>query len=250
MVLDEALSLMKKINSGVKNLSAERVCVGVAAPFTFLSSLPVSGIKLGAQNVFWENSGAFTGEISPEQLRNIGIDFVILGHSERRIYLKEDNRMISKKITTALTEGLSVILCVGEPREIHEKGINATKEYIRQQIQECLPSSIAEEKLNAKPLIGENGHGLIIAYEPIWAISTFEKSEPAKPEDVEEIMRFIKEVVAQIRSLSVAVIYGGSTNMDNIESYIKQPNIEGCLVGGASLKAEEFVSMIKTVIKN
>jgi len=196
----------------------------ICPPFTQLSNLKTKKLKkieLGAQNCFWKNEGAYTGEISPKMLKDLGIKYVIIGHSERRQILGETDEMINKKILAALKNNLIPILCVGETSEQRKKGLQ--KEIVREQLK--------------KDLEGVS-NPLIVAYEPIWAIGTGNYCEP---EEASMMIKFIKNLQNK------KVIYGGSVNSKNIVSYIQYPEIDGALVGGASLKINEFQKIINEV---
>ena len=209
----------------------------ICPPFVYLLKLSslishLSLLKLGAQDVFWEEEGAYTGEISPAMLKQAKIDYVIVGHSERRHYLKETDEMINKKVISALKSGLKVILCVGEDLKIRRRGKKAVMNFIKNQLEKDL---IDIENLKFKI---EN---LVVAYEPIWAIGT---GIPATPEDALEIIKFIKSLLVTRWSLVAPVLYGGSVNGKNIESFLKYKEINGALVGGASLNPKQFNKII------
>jgi len=189
-------------------------------PFPFLKAVKsvLKNASLGAQDVFYEEKGAFTGEISPQMLKKLGVKYVVVGHSERR-RLGETDEVIAKKVKAGISAGLKVILCVGEPLSVYKKGKKATEEFIKKQLK------FIKDKKN-----------LIIAYEPIWAVGT---GKNANPEDAARVARFIKNIV------SVPVLYGGSTNSKNTEIFLKKKEIAGLLIGGASIDAREFQKMIK-----
>jgi len=210
----EALNLAKSFD--FKN-------VVIAPPFVFLESLSnvLKNAKLCAQDVFYEKSGAYTGEISTIMLKKLGVKYVIVGHSERRC-LGETDEVIAKKIKAVINSGLKVILCVGEPLSIKKRGDSEVKKYIKKQLNKI-------SNLKSK--------NLLIAYEPIWAIGT---GKNASPEYASLIAKFIKSV------LSVPVLYGGSTNYKNSKSFLERDEINGLLVGGASLDKNEFKKMIYT----
>lgn len=195
--------------------------VVICPPFTLLSA--VKWPNLGGQDLFWEAKGAYTGEISPLQLKDAGCRWVIIGHSERRQYFGETNQTVNKKIKAALNSELKVIFCVGET--LQERENNETEKVITRQISEGL------ENLNLKPLT----LNLIIAYEPIWAIGT---GINAQPEQAQEVHVFIKKLI------KTKIIYGGSVTPDNISSLMAQPAIDGALVGGASLDLAKFSQII------
>jgi triosephosphate isomerase len=216
----EAKELFEDIKGAIKKTNKAEILI--STPFIWLSV--VKGAKKCAQNCFWEEKGPYTGEISPKMLKDVGVDYVIIGHSERRNYFNETDEIINKKLKSALNAGLVPVLCIGE-----KKGENA-KEVIDRQLREDL-SGIE----NCKPGI-EN---LIIAYEPVWAIST-SGGEICSPERAKEVLRFIKE------KFNGKIIYGGSVDSKIINNYLNV-GYEGALVGGASLKVDEFVNLIKNV---
>ncbi len=217
----------------------------VCPPFTHLEEvkkmLP-SKVKLGAQNCFWQNSGAYTGEISPKMLKDLGVDYVIIGHSERRKYLGETDEMINKKVLASLRAGLKVVLCVGEDLLIRKRGLKALKNYVKKQLEKDL-KRIQNSKFKIQ-------NSLIVAYEPIWAISTSKSGHSDTPENALEMIKFIKKLLITYYSvLNTKVLYGGSVDSKNIKNFLKYPEIDGALVGGASLKAEEVKKIIKIVAK-
>ena len=190
-----------------------------------------SNIQIGAQNCYFEKEGAFTGEISPVMLKAAGCKYVILGHSERRHIFGESNELINKKVISALEEGLKVILCVGETLEERESGLTFT--VIESQLR--LGLSGVENFLDR----------IEIAYEPVWAIGT---GVAAKPEDAEEVHKFIYQILNELNSNqaeNVRVLYGGSVKPSNAEAILSQPHIKGVLVGGASLKPNDFAEIVK-----
>ncbi len=192
-----------------------------------------SNIFLGAQDLHFEDKGAFTGEVSGLQLKDIGCRFVIIGHSERRQYFSETDEMINRKIKTALKVGLNPILCIGEDLEEREK--NLTLDILERQIERCLRDIRGDDILN-----------LVIAYEPVWAIGT---GKNATPQQAEEAQQFIRHLLAKIYDKDVAqtirIQYGGSVTPENISELIIQPDIDGALVGGASLNLDSFIQIVK-----
>ena len=193
-----------------------------------------SSIKLGAQNMYFETKGAYTGEISPPMLSEL-CEFVILGHSERRWYFGETDEIVNKKVKAAVANNLKPILCVGERLEENEAG--KTEEVINRQVTAAL---------NGIEPVG----GLVIAYEPVWAIGT---GKAASGEQAATTIQFIRDVVAKLWDKSIAqdlrILYGGSVTGANIAEFISHPEIDGALVGGASLKAEEFVGIVEQTAK-
>jgi triosephosphate isomerase len=234
MDLHQSQKLVSEIINGLgKDNKAEVI---VCPPFTFLSEvnslLKGTKIKLGAQNMHFEESGAFTGEISANMLKSIGCEYVILGHSERRAIFNEPNEMINKKIKSAFIKELNPIFCVGESLEQRESG--ETMNVISTQIEKGLKDITSEQMKN-----------IIIAYEPVWAIGT---GKTATPKQAQEIHLFIRELVAKKFSSSVAeniiIQYGGSVKPDNSGVLLSQKDIDGALVGGACLKADSFLGII------
>jgi triosephosphate isomerase len=216
---------------------AERsVEVALFPPFPWLlgvaEELEGSGVKLGAQDCFWETSGAYTGEVSPAMLRG-WCQWVIVGHSERRVHLGETDDMVARKAAAALAADLSVIVCVGENADEYEAATGDQK--VTAQVKASLANCSADDSSR-----------LVIAYEPVWAIGT---GKNADPEHAYKTMRLIRRVVGEMIGAGAArrvrVLYGGSVTAGNVESYVELPLCDGCLVGGASLKAEEFANIVQ-----
>lgn len=214
----------------------------IAPPFVYLpliadlrgSKLGFTRIAIGAQDVFYENSGAYTGEISASMLKNFGVEYVLVGHSERRKYLNETDEMINKKVLMALKAGLKVVLCIGEDLSIRRRGKKAVEKFIKIQLEKGLKNS----KLR---------NHLVIAYEPVWAINT---GHSDTPQDAVEMIKFIKKtLLAKPYALNPKVLYGGSVDSKNIGNFLKRPEINGALVGHASLKAGEVKKILKGFIK-
>jgi triosephosphate isomerase len=231
----EALDLvrgLKAATSGVKDVE-----VAVAPPFTALfavhKELEGSPIRLAAQNLYWEEKGAFTGEVSPLMLKEVGCDYVIIGHSERRQFFGETDEIVNRRIKAALAQGLKVIFCIGETLREREEG--KTFSVIESQMEGGL-----------KGLDDKKMRNMAIAYEPVWAIGT---GKTATPEQAEEVHRFIREKLEKLYSREVSeeirIQYGGSVTPENIKGLMNQPNIDGALVGGASLKAETFSKIVR-----
>jgi len=211
--------------------------VVVCPPYTSLSEasklLKGSQIKLGAQNMHFEENGAFTGEVSASMLKSVGCEYVILGHSERRHIFGESNEMINKKIKKALSAGLKPIFCVGELLEERENG--TTNDVVKKQILKGLAEISADDMKN-----------IIVAYEPVWAIGTGKTASPAQAQEVHEFIRDLIEITYSLDIANDLVIqYGGSVKPDNAKELISQKDIDGALVGGACLKADSFVGIIK-----
>jgi len=210
--------------------------VVVCPPFVCLpaakEALANSDIKLGAQDIYWENEGAYTGEVSAEMLKEIGVEYVIIGHSERRQYFHETDETVNKKTLFALKNGLIPIVCVGETLAQREQGI--TMELVERQI----TTGLAD-------INGIDPETLVIAYEPVWAIGT---GRTASSKDADEVIRHIRQVLARMFdrdfASKVRILYGGSVKADNASELMNMPDIDGGLVGGASLKAKEFSRIV------
>ncbi len=192
----------------------------------------LSGIKIGAQNCSHQNSGAFTGDISPKSLNDLGASFMIIGHSERRHFFNESNEILNKKVITALNNDLNVIFCVGETLE--ERESNNTNQVICKQLFEGL-SNIDEDLKNK----------IIIAYEPVWAIGTGKSATPAQAQEVHQMIRSYSEDTLGFNSSTLPILYGGSVKPVNILELLMCEDINGALVGGASLKAADFIELCK-----
>ncbi len=236
--LNESAELIAGIKKEL-DAKSENVKVIVCPPFTSLDTAVelVKGteIKVGAQNMYFEDSGAFTGEISADMLKSVGCEFVILGHSERRAIFNEDDETINKKIKKALNDGLKPIFCVGETLDEREK--NITNKIVERQVKEGL-KEITEDELK----------NIIIAYEPVWAIGTGKTATPGQAQEVHSFIRnLIRDLYSENAAEEVVIQYGGSVKPDNAKELLSQPDIDGALVGGASLKADSFVGIIKAV---
>jgi len=228
----DAAKLFDAVEKGVKIGQAARVII--CPPFLWLGELKSKKLALGAQNCHWETSGAFTGEISAAMLADQGVEYVILGHSERRQYAGETNEMINHKMKVALKEGLKPIFCVGE-KEGEEMGAV---------LEEQLTQGLA--KISVKQL-----DEIIIAYEPVWAISTSGTGSICSSDNALSAALFIRRVLTKFYSRFLAekvpILYGGSVDANNCAEYIKRVGMNGVLVGGASLDAEEFTKIVKQV---
>ncbi|MFC2052584.1 triose-phosphate isomerase [Chloroflexota bacterium] len=230
--VSEAVSLVSEMKQGLDKIKGvEKV---ICPPFVSLVSVKKlvegSSIRLGAQNLYFEEKGAYTGETSPLMLADL-CELVIIGHSERRQYFNETDEIVNKKIRAALKVGLKPILCVGERPEENEAG--RTEEVITGQLRSSLAGIDYSE-------------GLIVAYEPVWAIGT---GRAATDKQSNETVGLIRSTIAQLYNASLAqevrILYGGSVTADNIAEFIRQPEIDGALVGGASLKADQFLSIVR-----
>jgi triosephosphate isomerase (TIM) len=235
--LDQSAALVKAIATGVKGLSGVEVLV--APPFTALAvvkqAIGDSNILLAAQNMHWEKEGAFTGEVSAQMLIEAGCSHVILGHSERRSIFKERDEMINFKVKAAVLAGLKPIVCVGET--LDERENNWTFDVIRNQLNGSLKYFLDEKTLPAP---------VILAYEPVWAIGTGRTATPEQAQEVHMFIRnWLKETFDKDASDRTRILYGGSVKPDNVTTLMSQPDIDGALVGGASLKPDSFMGIIK-----
>jgi triosephosphate isomerase len=235
--LNGSKDLINKLVNGLKNEKYNCEVI-ICPPFTSLaeagSLLKGSKIMLGAQNMHEAESGAFTGEISASMIKSTGSQYVILGHSERRTIFKESDELINKKLKAALKSGLKPIFCIGETLEEREK--NITNDVLKRQVAVGL-EGISESEL-------EN---IIIAYEPVWAIGTGRTATPAQAEDAHSFIRnLIKDKYSKIAAENIIIQYGGSVKPDNSGGLLSQPDIDGALVGGACLKADSFIAIIKS----
>ncbi len=231
----EARVLLDELISNLKD--EQEVEIAVCPPYTALETtkklLEGTNIRLGAQNIYFEDSGAFTGEISPAMLKDIGCDYVIIGHSERRQYFGETDVNINKKIKKALEIGLKPIVCIGETLQQRDEGI--TEKILDTQIRGCF-SGFSEKDMEE----------MVIAYEPVWAIGT---GKTATTEQAEEAHKFIRGLIAELFSKDISekvrIQYGGSVKPDNAATLTNEPDIDGALVGGASLKSDSFTQIIQ-----
>ena len=220
---------------------AGKVEVAVCPTFTSLATaieiLKGSNVKVGAQNIHWADNGAFTGEISGEMLKEIGVEYVIIGHSERRQYFGETDETVNKRMQAALANGLKPILCIGETLE--EREGNKTEAVLEQQIKGAF-ADICECKMDQ----------ITIAYEPVWAIGT---GKTATPEMAQETHAYIRNKIADLfgkeAAENIRIQYGGSMKPENAEELVRQVDIDGGLIGGAALKADSFADLVKNAIK-
>jgi len=233
--LKEAVDLVEGLISEVG--SYEPVEVVIFPPFTYLKEISEivqgTGIVVGAQNMFWEEKGAYTGEISPRMLVDVGCRYVILGHSERRGHFKESDGDINRKIRAALKFGLTPLVCVGEKLEERKKGL--AEEVVESQLKRCL-SGLNQSQVER----------IVFAYEPVWAIGT---GETATPQQAEQMHGFIRKILGELVGERVAhlvrIQYGGSVKPENIKDLMVEPDVDGALVGGASLILDSFVKIVK-----
>lgn len=232
----EAKALITELLPLVKDADCEVVlCTPYTNLETALALTEGSNVKVGAENCHWAESGAFTGEISAPMLKELGVQYVIIGHSERRQYFGETDETVARRVRAALDSGLEVILCVGETLEQREADI--TGEIIAIQVKKALAGVTAEELRH-----------IIIAYEPVWAIGT---GKTPTPEDVEEVHAAVRKVLAKKLGKGVAnkmrILYGGSVKPSNAKEFLSLPDVDGALIGGASLKAQDFLAIAKSV---
>lgn len=236
-IISEAIELSNALKRDFYNLDTENIEIVLCPPFTALSEVSEviadSDIHLGAQNAHWQDEGAFTGEISCKMLKDAGCKFVIIGHSERRQFFYETDETINSKLKAVLKNSLTPIFCVGESLQQREQ--QKTFEVLTGQIQNGLkdfePADIAK---------------MILAYEPVWAIGT---GKTATPQTAQEVHKFIRDLLLKLFNKETAdaarIQYGGSVKPENIAELIRQPDIDGALVGGASLTPESFSAIVK-----
>ncbi|MDD3267990.1 MAG: triose-phosphate isomerase [Syntrophomonadaceae bacterium] len=235
-ISSEALAFSRELLALLDNHN--NIEILICPPFTCLhalaSSLAGSGIKLGGQNLFWEEKGAYTGEISPLMLKDASCTYVIIGHSERRQLMGENDASINRKIKAALDSDLIPILCVGETLQEREKDL--AREIVKEQLRKGLQD------------IELQGREIVLAYEPVWAIGT---GVNASSDDAQEMISFIRSYLAKIYDKSSAdrlrILYGGSVNLENIADFIAKEDVDGALIGGASLQADALASMVRKV---
>ena len=230
MTIADATELARRVVESCREMSD--VDIVMAPPFTAIaavrSEVKGTAIRLGAQDLYWEEKGAFTGEISPDMVKDTGCDYAIVAHSERRQLFGETDKSANRKVVAALTHDLIPILCVGETGAERDRGV--TYVVVDRQVKEAL-KDLAETQLER----------LVIAYEPIWAIGTGRTATPEQAEEVHQLIRgqlarlFSSDAAAQVR-----ILYGGSVKPDNVDDLMAEADIDGALVGGASLKAESF----------
>lgn len=227
MTPSEAIKLVEELKPLVVNDDVDVVyCVPAIDIVPVVEAVKGTNVQVGAENFYIEDKGAYTGEISAPMLVDAGVKYVIIGHSERREYFKEDDAFLNKKVKKAIASGLTPILCCGETLEQREMGV--TMDWIRLQIKSDLAGVAADDVKN-----------LVIAYEPIWAIGT---GKTATSDQAEEVCKGIRELIAEVYDTDTAeavrIQYGGSMNAGNAKELLAKPNIDGGLIGGASLKAE------------
>jgi triosephosphate isomerase len=236
VVLAQAIDILLSDDKSLGRAAEAVVCPPSIdlKPVSNVIEFDSSALKLGAQNVHWEQEGAYTGEISVGMLGNVGCSYCIVGHSERREYFAETDENVNRKTRALLAGGITPIVCCGESLEIRDAG--ETDTFVRAQVRAALEGLTAEQAAS-----------IVIAYEPIWAIGT---GRTPTPEAANDVARSIRATVGALfgppAALAVRVLYGGSAKPENIALFMPEPDIDGALVGGASLVAESFVSMVRT----
>jgi triosephosphate isomerase len=238
--VDESAMLINELKDRLRDLS-DTVEVILCPPFTSLGIagqlLRASRLKLGAQNMHFQDDGAYTGEISGRMLRFIGCEYVILGHSERRTYFNESDEIINRKVKKALASDLKPIICVGETLDERERGL--TEVVVTKQVRAVL-DGIALVNIRL----------LVIAYEPVWAIGTGKNATPQQANDVHKLIRgLVSKMYNHSAGDGLIIQYGGSVKPENAVDLLSQPDIDGALVGGASLKAESFAAIVKAGVQ-
>lgn len=233
MLPNEAISFIEQITPLIKDTKNEVIlCVPYTDLFYSLLTAQNTNIKIGAQNMHWEEKGAYTGEVSGQMLKSVGVEYVIIGHSERRQYFAETDETVNKKVKTALANELKPIICIGETLEQREQG--KAEEVITKQTMLALEGISKEQMKN-----------IVLAYEPIWAIGT---GKTATSEDANNSIKWIRNKVEELYGKEIAdeviVLYGGSVKADNAKELFSTTDIDGGLVGGASLKVDEFSKIV------
>lgn len=235
-----SVALAKAVAAGSSDVAGDHVDVAVIPPFVYLQAVAqavsFSAVAVGAQDVYFEPQGAFTGEISPAMLKDIGCTYVLCGHSERRHVIHESDELVGKKTTAAINGGLLPILCVGELLE--ERDAGQMEKVVERHMRTGL-AGLDVERMSA----------VTIAYEPVWAIGT---GRTATPQQAQEVHQFIRGLLAKMYNKGLAaeirILYGGSVKPDNAKELMAQADVDGLLVGGASLKADDFVKIIRASV--
>ena len=235
-----SVNLAESIASGSSEIADQSISVAVFPPFVYLPSvfkaLSVSNIAVGAQDFYFEQNGAFTGEISVSMLKDIGCTFALCGHSERRHVIGERDELINKKVAAAISGGLLPILCVGEL--LDERKASQTNEVVTRQVKNGL-AGLNAEKISA----------VTIAYEPVWAIGTGLTATPQQAQEAHELVRkLLTEMYDAQLAEEIRILYGGSAKPDNAAELMAQQDVDGLLVGGASLNANDFLSIIRAAV--
>jgi triosephosphate isomerase (TIM) len=239
----EALQLAMRVQQGTSGISDTKIVI--CPPFPYLFSLKVKGgqssVSLGGQDCFYEMRGSYTGAVSPLMLKDMGCEYVILGHSERKQYFGETNEIINKKLRAAIKAGLKVILCIGEDSRDSFDSKGKWMRELDPKVKEQLVLALRDVKKSQIK-------NIMVAYEPIWAIGT---GSPATTDDVLSVKIFVKKILSELYDRKVAdatkVLYGGSTNKKNAISFVGDEGVDGLLVGGSSLDGEEFIAMVRAI---
>jgi triosephosphate isomerase (TIM) len=237
ITLKDAKQLFSLVKNGVRNIKNSEAII--CPPFVFMGGMSEgsNNLKLGAQTCFWEQKGAYTGEVSVTMIKDIGCEYVIVGHSERRKYFGETNEIVNKKLKAIVDAKLIAILCVGETQEQRNNG--ETENVLKEQVIEAVKNISSFKFCESE---------MCIAYEPVWAIGT---GNPCDYEEAQKMGLLIRKIISEIYNRSVSqkfrLIYGGSVKSENASGYIKEAGLNGLLVGGASLDAKEFLAIIKSV---
>ncbi|MFY9402539.1 MAG: triose-phosphate isomerase [Candidatus Omnitrophota bacterium] len=234
--IKEAIELTNGLKRELFKINSDALDIVLCPPFTALSDVAEvineTGIKLGGQDLYWADEGAFTGEVSGKMLKDVGCSYVIIGHSERRQFFGETNESVNKKIKSALSNGLTPIVCVGEMLAEREAG--KTFDILKNHVEGALSGLLEEDVLK-----------IVIAYEPVWAIGT---GKTATPQQAQEVHKYIRQLLHKLYNQEVAsevrIQYGGSVKPDNIVELMKEPDVDGALVGGASLKVDTFSEIV------
>lgn len=237
--ISESISLANSLKRSLYDIP--EIEIVVCPPFPSLSDVKEvlldSNIKLGAQDVYWEKEGAYTGEVSSAMLKDAGCEYCIVGHSERRQYFGETNETVNRKAKALLAEGIKAIVCVGE--RVDERKAGRTFDVVKDHVENSLSGISKEEMLN-----------IVIAYEPVWAIGT---GLNATGEQAEEVHKYIRGLLSMIygeeTAKQIRIQYGGSVKPENIKELIEKPDVDGALIGGASLKTETFTKIIKNCLR-
>lgn len=233
--LAEDKKLFSSVKKGLKNIKNTEVVI--CPPFVYFLDLQqtTNNLSLGAQDCFWEKSGAFTGEISPTMLKDLGCRYVILGHSERERYFGETDEMTNKKIKAAILAELNPIFCIGETEMERKKG--ETENILKSQIERGL-DGISEEEMKK----------IVVAYEPVWAIGT---GNPCGAGETRKMVSVIRQIISNIYPSRISdglrILYGGSVNSGNVKDYIIKSGVNGFIIGGASLNSKEFIKIVRTI---
>ena len=233
---EETALLLSELSAKLPDTEAEIIVAPTFINLAFsVNHLQNSIIQVAAQNMHYEKSGAYTGEISADMLINIGVDIVILGHSERRAYFAEDDAILIKKINTALSKNMRIIFCFGE--ELEDRKTGNQFQVVRSQLENTVLHLSSDQWKN-----------VILAYEPVWAIGT---GETASPEQAQEMHGFIRKIIKETHNKqiadNVAILYGGSVKPNNAKEIFSKPDVDGGLIGGASLQCDDFLAIVKAI---